>query len=95
MVINIIIAVALIVIAACQVKQAFYPIIFPSYEDNVVGVEVPKDMEYDTSSPVFKMVMDAYEKQNTMKTPTAFVQNIIDDFDAGVEIITDKEENEF
>ena len=85
----------LVVIAACQIKQAFFPVIYPDYESNVTGVEVPQDTEMSDDDPMYKMVVEAYEKSRQYQTPGAFVQKIIDTpDDTGVEIITDKDEQE-
>jgi hypothetical protein len=94
-VLNIITLIALIVIAVCQIKQAFFPIIYPDLDSYKPGVEVPKDTEVDESNPLYEMIMNAYDKANTLQTPSAFIQKIIDEpEDTGVEIITDKEEAE-
>ena len=85
----------LIVIATCQIKQAFFPVIYPDYESNISGVEVPKDAEITEDDPMYKMVVEAYERSKQFKPAGAFLQQIIDDKgDTGVEIITDRDEQE-
>lgn len=87
---------ASIVVAICQIKQAYFPVMYPSNDEYAPGIEVPNDVEeIDENSPLFKAVVDAYERAKQFKPAGAFLQQIIDDTDGtGVEIITDKEEME-
>lgn len=95
MIFNIVLIAVLIVIAICQVKQAFFPILYTPFEEVDPGVEAPKDTEIDENNPLFKMIMEGYAKANTFQRPSAYVQTVIEDNDnTGVEVITDKEEFE-
>ena len=88
-----VITVMLVVIATCQIKQAYFPVVYPDYESNIAGVEVPKDADISENDPMYKMVADAYERSRQFAHPSAFLQKTIDEpGDTGVEIITDKEE---
>jgi len=92
---NYVVMTTLIIIAACQIKQAFFPVIYP-YESEESGVEIPKDIyNIDEDDPLYRAVIESYERAKTFKYPGAFVEQIIDDsMEPGVEIITEKDEQE-
>lgn len=94
LVIGIVCAIALIIIASCQIKQAWFPVIYPNAED--AGIEEPQEaLNIDENSPLYKAVMSAYERKNKFARPTEFIEQIITEpGDSGVEVITDREELE-
>ena len=85
--------ITLIIIAICQLKQAFNPVSYLDYNVEEAGVEVPIEAEISKDSPVYKMMVEAYQKANSFSRPTEYVQQMIED-DTGVEFITEKEESE-
>ena len=94
-VLKIITVCALVIIAICQVKQAFFPEIITAFDDEKTGIEIPKDTETNEGSPVYNWIMESYARAKTAQQPSEFIQKIIEESgDTGVEIITDKEEKE-
>lgn len=66
-----------------------------SYEELASGVEYADEPQPQVQSPVYDMLIDAYEqaKKNVMIPPQAFIDKTFEeDVDDSVEVVTDLEE---
>lgn len=86
---------AMIIVAICQIKQAFFPIIYQDYDVEQAGVEIPKDNGIDVDDPTIKAIINACERAKTYEYPGTFIEQVINDSgETGVEIITEQQEVE-
>ena len=88
-IITIIIALALIAIAVCNIRVTFFEKI--NIDNLPTGVEYMDTPEPDENSPLFRSMLEAYNKAQTVRPPHEYIQTIIDDSE-GVEVITDEDE---
>jgi hypothetical protein len=90
-ILNFILIISVVVIAVCQIKQAWFPVLYPSYDSEEAGVEIAETDSIDEGNPLYKAIIEAYESSKAAIQPSEFIQYEIDP-NAGVEIITDRDE---